>query len=237
MAKLLIKLDNISKKYKNSPYANKEEPLALKKVNLKFFNGEIIGIIGHNGSGKSTLLKIIAGHEFTSSGKVLIKKKVSAVLSTEFNFNENLTGLKIIQNHVRNWVSNNENSEKIISEIVEFIDIGNDINFPFKHYSTGMKARLSLALAFQNTSDILIIDEVLSVGDNNFVLKCLDRIKKLMKKKKLVIIVSHSLSFIIDMCSRCICLESGKVVKDGPPYDVVSSYIKKSKKKNQNNQG
>ena len=229
MAELLIEINKLTKSYKSKDTKNFDHEFnALKNINLKLFTGEIIGIVGSNGSGKSTLLKIISGLIKQTHGKVVLKSDVTAIFNIENESNEELTCINIIEKSVKSIFEDHEIQKNKINEIIEFVDIGDNIFNPVRTLSSGMKARLNFALSYQKNSDILIIDEVLSVGDNNFIEKCFTKILEIVKDKKLVIIVSHNTNFVKKICNRCIWINKGRIKMDGKPKMILNEYIKSS---------
>lgn len=198
---------------------------ALNKINFHVEKGEILGIIGHNGAGKSTLLKILTGVAFPTSGKVVINGRIASLLELGSGFNPELSGIEnIFFNGSLNGLSNKEIKEKIPS-IIEFVDIGDYINEPVRSYSSGMFARLAFATAINVDPDILIIDEILSVGDVGFQVKCMEKFVEFREKGKTIIFVSHSLDVVKKFCGRVIWLDRGEIAADGNPVINVERYF------------
>lgn len=195
----------------------------LDDISLEIKRGEILGIVGANGAGKSTLLKIITGVS-SYEGKVEINGKIASLLELGTGFDLESTGIENIyfQGYLMGY-SKEEITAKI-DTIAKFADIGNYINEPVKKYSSGMFARLAFSTAINVDPDILIVDEVLSVGDIRFQMKCLKRIEQLAKQNKTILFVSHSSEQISRYCNRAIWLKDGKIYADGKPSDVVPSY-------------
>ncbi|MGV3152760.1 ABC transporter ATP-binding protein [Sarcina ventriculi] len=228
---------NITKEYKI--YNTNKEKLKLlinKRYKIKKFNalsnvsfninkGEIIGIIGKNGAGKSTLLKILTGVAFVTYGKVFINGRVSSLLELGSGFDIRLTGYENIYfNATLNGLKRVEIDKKI-NEIIKFADIGDFLYQPVKNYSSGMFARLAFAVAININPDILIVDEILSVGDIKFQVKCMEKFEKFKKQGKTILYVSHSLATVKKFCNRVIWIDEGKVVEDGNPVMVVEKYF------------
>lgn len=199
---------------------------ALKNVNLTIKKGEILGIIGRNGSGKSTLLKIVTGILTQTSGHCLVNGGVSPLLSLTAGFNPELTGLEnvYLNGTLRGYSKKEIDAKK--EEILSFAEIGDFIDQPVKTYSSGMIARLGFAAAVQIEPEILILDEVLSVGDELFRRKCFARMEELFESGSTILYVSHSLSSINSLCSRAILLDKGELILDGPPKFVTMHYQK-----------
>ena len=203
---------------------------ALNSISFDLSKGESLGIIGRNGDGKSTLLKIIAGILLPSSGQRNTTGRISAILELTSNLKPELTGLENIKLNLKiSGFKDHEIEDKSI-EIMEFAEIGDFIQRPVKIYSSGMKARLGFGIATSSEPDILILDEVLAVGDFDFQQKCLEKING-MRKNISMIFVSHSMNSIRLFCDRVIVLETGKLVFDGKPVDAVSYYLEKEEQR------
>jgi len=242
-----IQLKNISKIYKlyNThndrlkealhPFKKKyhEKFYALNGVNLEIKKGEVLGIVGINGAGKSTLLKIISGVLTPTTGRVNVSGRINAILELGAGFKPEMTGKENIKLNLRiNGIE--KGKERITQEIIEFADIGKHIDQPVKTYSSGMKARLGFGLATATDPDVLIVDEVLAVGDILFKRKCYACIEKLFKDGKTVIFVSHSVHSVVEFCSRAVLLYDKKIIMDGSPKEVTDYYQKLVFSKNQN---
>ncbi len=198
---------------------------ALNNINFHVNKGEILGIIGHNGAGKSTLLKILTGVTFPTSGDVKINGRIASLLELGSGFNPELTGIENIYfSGSLNGLSNKEIKEKIPA-ILDFADIGEYINEPVRSYSSGMFARLAFATAINVDPEILIIDEILSVGDVGFQVKCMEKFLEFREKNNTIIFVSHSLDVVKKFCGRVIWIDHGKIVADGNPVINVERYF------------
>lgn len=198
---------------------------ALDDVSLEVFRGETLGVIGRNGAGKSTLLKILSRITTPSSGTVRMKGRVATLLEVGTGFHPELTGREnIFLNGAILGMSHQEVSAKL-EEIVTFAEINQFIDTPVKRYSSGMYVRLAFAVAAHLESEILIVDEVLAVGDLHFQKKCLGRMTEIGQEGRTVLFVSHNLSAVSRLCSRCILLESGHLVAEGSPAEVIGAYI------------
>jgi len=199
---------------------------ALSGVSFSIKRGETVGIVGRNGSGKSTLLQIICGTLAATSGTVKVNGRISALLELGTGFNPEFTGEEnIYLSAAIQGLSHAEIKEKYNS-IVEFSGIGEHIAQPVKTYSSGMYVRLAFAVAIASDPDILIVDEALSVGDEAFQRKCFSRIKEIQARGGTVVFVSHSAGNVVEICSRAILLDSGKLLLDGAPREVISRYHK-----------
>ena len=200
---------------------------ALNDVSFTIQKGEIVGIIGKNGSGKSTLLKIITGVLNSSAGSVLVNGRISALLELGAGFNPEYTGIEnIYLNGTLNRITREEMAKRI-DEIAEFADIGDFIYQPVKNYSSGMFVRLAFAVAVYSEPDILIVDEALAVGDAAFQAKCMARMNQIMKSGATVLFVTHDMNTVKRLCQRCIYLENGKKIMEGPAEELADIYLKR----------
>ena len=203
---------------------NIKEFYALKGVSFEISKGECVGIIGHNGAGKSSLLKLLTGVAFPTSGEIEINGRLASMLELGSGFNPELTGMENIYfNGSLNGLTKEEIDGKL-KDILEFADIGNFIEQPVKNYSSGMFARLAFAVAINVDPDILIVDEILSVGDVGFQVKCMEKFNEFKKKGKTILYVSHGLGTVKKFCDRAIWLQKGEVVDDGNSVIVVERY-------------
>lgn len=203
---------------------NIKEFYALRGVSFEINKGECVGIIGHNGAGKSTLLKLLTGVAFPTSGEIEINGRLASMLELGSGFNPELTGMENIYfNGSLNGLTKEEIDGKL-KDILEFADIGNFIEQPVKNYSSGMFARLAFAVAINVDPDILIVDEILSVGDVGFQVKCMEKFNDFKKKGKTILYVSHGLGTVKKFCDRAIWLQKGQVVDDGNSVIVVERY-------------
>ncbi len=203
------------------------EFIALKDVSFSIKKGEVVGLVGLNGSGKSTLLKIIAGVMKPTEGKVTVNGSVAPLIEVGAGFNANLSGRENIYLNGYILGFSKDYINEHIQEIIDFSELGEFIDVPLKNYSSGMKARLGFSIATTVNARILIVDEVLSVGDYKFQEKCHKRIESLMSGDTTVLFVSHSIEQVKKICTRCIWLEKGHVVMDGESKAVCDAYQKK----------
>jgi len=198
--------------------------VALEDINLEVRQGEIVGIIGPNGSGKSTLLRAISGIYHPDQGTVDKNGRISTLLSLGTGFDNNLTGLDNIRLNGLIIGMHLEEIEQQISQIVNFADIGDHINQPMKYYSSGMISRLSFAIVLAMKPDILLIDEIFSVGDLAFQAKSEKAMHELLEKASCQLIVTHSLSMVERHCNRALYIRGGRIVLDDEPDKVVARY-------------
>ena len=233
-----IRLRNVSKKYRiykrpldrviDSIFntVKYEEFTALDNISLDIEQGDAVGVLGKNGAGKSTLLKIITGVVTPTEGNVSINGKISAILELNSGFDGELTGYQNIYLKGSIMGYSKEEIDNKINDIIEFADIGKYIYQPVKNYSSGMKSRLGFAIAVNIDPDILIVDEALSVGDDIFKTKCLNKMTEFMKKGKTIFFVSHSLFTVKSFCNKCMWIKDGKLMA----YDELKEDKKKKRK-------
>jgi len=206
---------------------SKEEFWALREISFDIKQGECIGIIGPNGAGKSTLLKILSRITEPTVGKVRINGSVGSLLEVGTGFHPELTGREnIFLNGAILGMSKRDIKEKF-DEIVSFAEIEKFLDTPVKRYSSGMYVRLAFAVAAHLEPEILLIDEVLAVGDMAFQKKCLGKMDDIAKEGRTVLFVSHNMGAIRNLCVRAFWIESGKIKKIGPTYDIIRGYEKK----------
>lgn len=219
--------DEIVKFFSKDKQKKEQKTLwALKDISFEVNKGEIIGIIGKNGAGKSTLLKVLSRITEPTEGLAKIKGRVATLLEVATGFSAELTGKdNIYLNGSILGMSKKEIDEKF-NEIVEFAEMKEFIDTPVKRYSSGMIVKLGFAVAATLSPDILLVDEVLAVADMSFQKKCLGKMKEASQNNRTVFMVSHSMHAILDLCTRVIWLEGGRINKDGDPREVVSAYEK-----------
>lgn len=197
---------------------------ALNQINLQVHEGEILGVVGRNGAGKSTLLKVISRVLIPVEGRVRIRGRVSPLLELGAGFHPELTGREnIFLNGALLGHNRREISERL-DEIVEFAELGAFIDSPLRTYSTGMIARLGFSIATTWKPDILILDEILAVGDENFRQKCGVRMNKFKDEGTTILLVSHHASNIESMCTRAVWLDHGEIKADGSTSEVMALY-------------
>jgi len=201
-----------------------EEFWALRDVSLGVDAGESVGIIGRNGSGKSTLFKLISGVFAPTSGSVRASGRIAPMIELTAGFHPELTGMENIFLNCAIYGLGRAEAEAKLGRITGFADIGDFIHSPVRMYSSGMMARLGFAVAVNVDADILLVDEVLAVGDEQFQQRCYERIKNLKKDGVTIVYVSHNLESVRDLCGRVIWLDNGTVVADGRPDGVIDEY-------------
>lgn len=198
---------------------------AVKDVNFELNEGERVGIIGRNGTGKSTILKLLSRITEPTTGKISIKGRVASLLEVGTGFHPELTGREnIMLNGAILGMTRKEINNKF-DEIVDFAEIERFLDTPVKRYSSGMYVRLAFAVAANLDPEILLVDEVLAVGDIKFQKKCLGKMENVAKEGRTILFVSHNMETIQRLCNRVILLGEGKIIMDGPTNDVVNHYI------------
>ena len=208
---------------------------ALSDINLEIRKGEVVGIIGKNGAGKSTLLKLLSEVTTPTTGSIKMKGRIAALLEVGTGFHPELTGREnIYLNGAILGMTKKEINSKI-EEIIDFSGVAKYVDTPVKRYSSGMKVRLGFAVAAHLEPDILIVDEVLAVGDAEFQKKCIGKMKDVAGEGRTVLFVSHNMASVKSLCNTGIVLENGKVVYNGNAEDSVSYYL--SKNSNEENIG
>lgn len=229
MADPLVKMERVSKKfvlhkdksikdrvlYWGSRSKSRTEFLALDDVTLDIELGETVGLIGHNGSGKSTLLKVIGGIIDASEGDVFRRGRVAALLELGAGFHPDLSGRENVYLNAAILGMSTADTDAVFDDIVEFSGIGEFIDSQVKFYSSGMYVRLAFAVAVHSDPDLLLVDEVLAVGDEPFQLKCMNKIRQFQKEGRTIVLVSHSSEQVADVCTRAVVLDGGRVVHDG----------------------
>jgi len=198
---------------------------ALRGVSFEVKEGEVIGIIGRNGAGKSTLLKILSKITEPTSGRIEIRGRVSSLLEVGTGFHPELTGRENVYLNGAILGMRKKEIDRKFEEIVEFSGIKKFIDTPIKRYSTGMKVRLAFSVAAHLEPEILIIDEVLAVGDAEFQRKCLGKMEHVGQHGRTVFFVSHNMPAVSRLCSRAVLLDQGKVLADGPPNEIINKYL------------
>lgn len=199
----------------------KDDFWALRDVNLSIESGSTIGLIGPNGSGKSTLLKMIGGILQPTSGTVELRGRLAALLELGAGFHPDLTGRENVYLNASILGLTRQETDRHFDAIVDFSGIERFIDTQVKFYSSGMYVRLAFAVAIHVDPDILLVDEVLAVGDEPFQRKCMDKIKGFQHDGRTIVIVTHSLDTVADLCDRAVVLESGRVIADGEPRDSL----------------
>jgi ABC-2 type transport system ATP-binding protein len=198
----------------------------LNGLNFNIKKGEFIGIIGRNGSGKSTLLKILAGIYYPEKGEITVDGTLVPFIELGVGFNPELTGRENVYMNGALLGYSNEEMDSMYDDIWDFADLKEFQDQKLKNYSSGMQVRLAFSIAIRARGDILLLDEVLAVGDAAFQQKCENYFNELKDKNQTVILVTHSMENIRKFCDRAILLEKGKIIKNGNPEEVADAYLK-----------
>jgi ABC-type polysaccharide/polyol phosphate transport system ATPase subunit len=203
---------------------SKREFLALDHVFLEIKQGEVFGVIGNNGAGKSTLLKVVARVLFPTKGRVQVNGRVAPLLELGAGFHPELTGRENVFLNGAILGFSRQEMQQNFQRIVEFSELGNFIDAPMRTYSSGMWARLGFAVATDERPDILIVDEILAVGDENFQQKCNNRIQQYREAGTTILVVAHNMALIQSMCQRAAWLDHGHIKTIGLPEEAIKDY-------------
>jgi lipopolysaccharide transport system ATP-binding protein len=204
--------------------AHKERFYALKHLSFTVEHGESVAVIGANGAGKSTLLSLVAGLAKPDEGSVSIEGRVAALLELGSGFHPDLTGVENVQLNAALLGLTRKRAAYLFDQIVEFSGVGEFIQQPLRTYSSGMIVRLAFSVAVFTDPEILVVDEVLAVGDQAFQTKCLDRIHELRRSGKTLVCVSHATGLVQQFCDRAIWLDHGQLMMTGPVAEVIDAY-------------
>ena len=236
---IVISAKNVGKHfkiYKDKPMTLKDRTLsivkksyeefwALKDINIDIHKGEAIGLIGHNGCGKSTLLKLFTRIIYPEKGTIAITGQVSSLLELGAGFHPDFTGRENIYTNASIFGMKKKEIDGLLNDIIDFSELGEFIDNPVRTYSSGMYMRLAFSVAIHVKPEILLIDEILAVGDSNFQKKCLDKITEFKKNGVTIVIVSHDLGTIERICDKAVWLDDGIIKKQGVPKLVVNAYL------------
>ena len=198
----------------------------LKNINLDIKKGETVALIGTNGSGKSTLLKLMTKILYPNKGTLETHGKLTSLLELGAGFHPDFTGRENIYFNAAIFGLTRQEIDKRIDEIIEFSELGDFIDNPVRTYSSGMYMRLAFSIAINVDAEILLIDEILAVGDQHFQDKCFAKFKEMKESEKTIVIVTHSLGQVKELCNRAIWIYNGEVRMDGTPNEVVDEYLK-----------
>lgn len=203
----------------------REKYLALREVSFEVAPGEMVGIIGPNGAGKSTILKLVSRIIEPTSGDITINGRVGALLELGSGFHPDLTGRENIYLNGSIIGFDRKKMDRILDDVIDFSELRRFVDVPVKHYSSGMFMRLGFSVAIHVEPDILLVDEVLAVGDQSFQARCLDRIHDMKRQGVAIVLVTHDLDSVRRMCDRVVWLHQGQVQADGPPVHVLEQYL------------
>ena len=197
---------------------------ALKDISFELAPGEGLGLIGPNGAGKSTLLNLASGLTLPDSGQIEVRGRVAALLELGAGFHADLTGAENLRINAALMGLTRRQTSQRMQEILDFSGVRDFIHEPLRTYSDGMKMRLAFSVAVHTDPEILLVDELIGVGDQAFSLKCLDKIRELQRQGKTVLLASHSLELMTTLCQRALWLDHGRVVTLGPAAAVAEAY-------------
>lgn len=200
--------------------------MILNNINLVINRGETVALIGTNGSGKSTLLKLMTKIIYPTKGKVTTSGKLTSLLELGAGFHSDFTGRENIYFNASIFGLTKREIESRINQIIEFSELEEFIDNPVRTYSSGQYMRLAFSIAINVDADILLIDEILAVGDQHFQEKCFEKLEELKNSNKTIVIVSHSLGSVQKLCDRAIWIKDGNIEKDGKTKEVVKEYLK-----------
>ena len=207
----------------------KEVREVLKGINLKIKKGEAVALIGVNGSGKSTLLKLMTKIIYPNKGKIITRGKLTSLLELGAGFHADFSGRENIYFNASIFGLTKKEIDNRLEQIIEFSELKDFIDNPVRTYSSGMFMRLAFAVAINVDADILLVDEILSVGDQHFQAKCINKMKELKKEGKTMVFVTHSLGSAKELCDRAVWLSNGVIKMDGDTNTVVEKYIEETK--------
>ena len=197
----------------------------LKDIDLDIKKGETVALIGTNGSGKSTLLKLMTKIIYPTKGNIKVNGKLTSLLELGAGFHPDFTGRENIYFNAAIFGLTKQEIEKRLNTIIEFSELGEFIDSPVRTYSSGMYMRLAFSIAINVDAEILLIDEILAVGDQHFQEKCFKKLHELKESDKTIVIVSHNLEQVKDLCNRAVWIKDGKVQMDGKPNEVIKKYL------------
>src|SRR5262245_52440338 len=239
MSDVIIRAEGVGKKYRISHQCEQQSRIslfsnstknedfwALKDISFEVRHGDALGIIGRNGAGKSTLLKILSRITEPSVGRVTIKGRVASLLEVGTGFHPELTGRENIYLNGAILGMTRQEIKRKFDEIAAFAEVEKYLDTPVKRYSSGMYVRLAFAVAAHLEPEILVVDEVLSVGDIAFQRKCLGKIGKVSREGKTILLVSHVMASVSQLCSKCLWLDSGQIKACGSTQEVIELYLK-----------
>lgn len=206
----------------------KEKREVLKDINLTIKNGEAVALIGVNGSGKSTLLKLMTKIIYPNKGKIKTNGKLTSLLELGAGFHPDFSGRENIYFNASIFGLTRKQIDERIDDIIKFSELGTYIDNPVRTYSSGMYMRLAFAVAINVDADILLVDEVLAVGDQHFQEKCISKMKELKQQGKTMVFVTHSMETVKEFCNRAVWLSDGVVKMDGEPEEVIKEYLKQT---------
>jgi len=198
----------------------------LRGVSFAIRRGETVGVIGQNGSGKSTLLRLVAGASYPSEGRIAVRGRVAPLLALGAGFHPDMTGRECVEVNGTALGLSREEIVARLGDIVDFAELAEFFETPVRYYSSGMLARLGFSVAVHTDPDLLLVDEVLAVGDHAFQQKCLERIEALHRGGATILFVSHDAEAVRRLCSRVLWLHDGALRRDGEPPEILDEYLR-----------
>lgn len=207
----------------------KEKRVVLDDINLKFKKGETVALIGVNGSGKSTLLKLLTKIIYPNKGKIETYGKLTSLLELGAGFHPDFSGRENIYFNASIFGLTRKEIDSRLDRIIEFSELGANIDNPVRTYSSGMFMRLAFSVAINVDADILLVDEILSVGDQHYQEKCLNKMRELRAEGKTMVFVTHSMEQVKELCDRAVWLHNGKIKMDGDVDTVVDKYLEETR--------
>ena len=211
--------------FKKKFHKGYSEFIALNNISLEIQSGERVGIIGRNGAGKSTLMKVLCRVYESEEGKVIVQGRLAPLLEIGAGFHPEFTGRENIYLNGSILGIQKKVLKGIEAEVISFAEIENFIDTPVKYYSTGMYVRLAFSLATAIHPDILLLDEIFAGGDEDFMKKAKERMRSMIEKANIMVMISHDLSIISELCNRVIWMDHGKILADGPSHEVIEKYL------------
>lgn len=207
---------------------------ALKDINLTIKSGKTVGLIGHNGSGKSTLLKLITKIIYPTTGEIITHGRVSSLLELGAGFHPDFTGRENIYINASIFGLSRREIDSKLESIIEFSELRDFIDSPIRTYSSGMYTRLAFSVAVHVSPDILLIDEILAVGDINFQKKCIAKIKEFKKKGVTMVFVSHNMNDVLEICDSVVWLDKGRMIEYGDTEAIAEKYLDEMNRRGNN---
>lgn len=207
---------------------------ALKDINLTIETGKTVGLIGHNGSGKSTLLKLITKIIYPTTGEIVTQGRVSSLLELGAGFHPDFTGRENIYINASIFGLSRKEIDSKLESIIEFSELRDFIDSPIRTYSSGMYTRLAFSVAVHVSPDILLIDEILAVGDINFQKKCISKIKEFKKKGVTMVFVSHNMNDVLEICDSVVWLDKGRMIEYGDTDTIAAKYLAEMNRRENN---
>ncbi len=217
---VILAVDSLTKTFRK----NGQDLFALDKVSFDLKKGEILGVIGRNGAGKSTLLKVLSQITAPTSGEITYEGQLTSIIDIGTGFHADLSGEENIYLSAMLLGYSKKEVKDVYNDIVEFSGLKEFMDMPVKHYSSGMYLRLAFSIAFHSKISILLLDEVIAVGDTDFKRKCYSKLKELKARGTAIVLASHHLELIVEHCDRCLLFEDGQIILEGNSHEVVNHF-------------